>query len=119
MNTFIKIIISLLLIIFLVSFFLVIPFVGWHYECGQGEHTGYITAIQKQGIFFKTGRAYIKTDVSSSQEDAYCVVDDNVFNQLKELSEKKEKVTVKYLRWIASGIKNCEGEGEVIYEVKN
>ena len=39
----------------------------------DGEHTGFVTAVEKNGAFWKTGRVYIKSDLSSSQEDIYCV----------------------------------------------
>lgn len=91
---------------------------GFQYETGRGEHTGYITAVQKQGMFYKTGRAYVKTDTQSSQEDAYCVIDDNVYKQLEQLSKSKTQVTIKYFSWFQPGIKNCEGEDDIIYQVQ-
>ncbi len=33
----------------------------------QGEHTGYVTAVEQEGLIWKTWRAYIKTDPQSSQ----------------------------------------------------
>jgi len=90
---------------------------GVHLEIGRGEHTGYVTAVQKQGIFFKTGRAYLKSDVQSSQEDQYCVTDEKVFEQLQVIAKENKKVTLKYFSWLANGIKNCEGESDIIYEV--
>jgi len=96
--------------------FLGVYITGWHLETGRGEHTGYVTAVQKQGIIYKTGRAYVKTDIQSSQEDLYCVIDEEVYIRLQEVSKTKEKVSLKYLSWFASGVKNCEGEGDVIYD---
>mgnify|MGYP001578806153 CR=1 FL=1 len=96
---------------------IVIGFTGLHYETSRGEHTGYITAVEKTGVFFKTGRAYLKTDTQSSQEDAYCVVDEKVYQQLQELSVNRKNVSVKYFSWLSLGVKNCEGEDAVIYEV--
>ena len=46
--------------------------------------TRYITALEKTGLFFKTGTAYVKTENESSQEDDYCVIDENIYQQLKE-----------------------------------
>lgn len=84
----------------------------------EGEHTGFVTAAQKNGLFFTTGRAYIKTDLASSQEDMYCVIDDEVFKKLEELARNKEKVTFQYRGWFENGIENCGGEGEFIYGIK-
>lgn len=92
--------------------------IGFYYETGRGEHTGFVTAVEKQGIFYKTGRAYVKTDTQSSQEDKYCVIDEKVYNQLQELSKDKKQVTVKYMSYLSAGIKYCGGEEAIIYEVK-
>lgn len=94
-----------------------VPIFGFHYETGRGEHVGYISATEKTGIFFKTGTAYLKTDTQSSQEDAYCVIDDTVLARLAEASGKKEHVNVKFYSLLSAGIANCAGEGAIIYEV--
>jgi hypothetical protein len=92
--------------------------VGINFETGRGEHTGYITATEKTGILFKTNTIYFKTDTQSSQEDTYCVIDEKVFEQLKEKSEKKEKITVQFYSLFEPGIKNCNFNGDIIYAVK-
>lgn len=95
-----------------------VPIFGFNYETSRGEHTGYITAVQRQGIFFKTGRVYVKTETESSQEDIYCVVDKDVENQLKEFASNKMRVKVSYYGLISAGITRCEGEGEIVYKVE-
>ena len=97
--------------------FLLLSFTGIAVETSRGEHTGFVTAAQKNGLFFKTGRAYIKTDLSSSQEDLYCVKDDAVLKQLQEAAKSRERVTIKYAGNFVNGFKNCENEGEFIYQV--
>lgn len=96
--------------------FLGVYITGWHLETGRGEHTGYVTAVQKQGIIYKTGRAYVKTDIQSSQEDLYCIVDEEVYTRLQEVSKTKKQVSLKYFSWFSAGVKNCENEGDVIYD---
>lgn len=61
-----------------------------------GSHTGYITAVETNGIIFKADYVYIKTDLSSSQEDKYCIEDDDVLSQVKQAQSDKSKVTLKY-----------------------
>lgn len=90
---------------------------GYHHETTVGEHTGYVTAIERSGLYFKTIRAYVKTDPQSSQEDEYCVVDPEVYSKLEEMSRKKTQITISFLSWIVSGWKNCSGEDAVIYNV--
>lgn len=93
--------------LFMFWLIIIAPIFGFHYVTAQGEHTGYVTAVQTSGLFFKTHSAYIKTDTQSSQEDEYCVVGDEVFDKLKGLQEAKEKVTVQYLEWFADGVAYC------------
>lgn len=91
---------------------------GWHRNTGSGEHVGYITAVEKTGLIFKTGTVYVKTDIQSSQEDAYCIVDDQLASQLRELAENKSKVSISYFKWISPGITNCDGEPAIISGVR-
>ena len=112
-------IVSTLVIGFICYCILILPFVGWHYQTTQGEHTGYITATETDGLLFKTHTVYLKTDTQSNQEDAYCVVDDSVFNQLEVAATSKERITVKFIDWFSRGISKCGGEsGGVIVGIK-
>ena len=81
---------------------------GWHYQTGQGDHTGYITAAETTGIFFKTNTVYLKTNTTSTQEDAYCVVDKTVYDTLKTASVATTHVNVHFINWFAAGWSNCE-----------
>jgi hypothetical protein len=96
----------------------VIAFTGLHVSTGSGEHTGYITAVEKRGIVWKTWRAYVKTDTASSQEDRYCVIDEDVVAAIKKASEEKQKVTLKYHSFISAGLTNCDAEGDIIGGIK-
>lgn len=104
--------------LFLIWLCLYVPIFGFHYETLRGEHTGFVTAVEKTGIFFKTGRAYVKTDTQSSQEDSYCVIDENVYQQLQKASVDKVHVNLYFFGWFSAGIKNCEGEGQIVYKVE-
>lgn len=103
-------------VVFLAPIF--ISIFGFHYETGRGNHSGYITAVQKQGVIFKTYRAYVKTDLSSSQEDVYCVENEETAQKLESMAENKEKGTFQYKHYIAAGITLCDGEGDLIYGIK-
>ena len=93
---------------------------GWHRETGEGSHTGYVTAVQKTGLFFKTYDVYVKTDLASSQEDKYCVIDTEVANQLRDIAEESTKVKLNYITYFATGVTSCSGEYDIItsFEVK-
>jgi hypothetical protein len=86
---------------------------GWHRETSHGDHVGYITAVEKTGIWWKTGRAYLKTDTQSSQEDAYCVIDEGVYKQLKNFSAQKAHIKVEFADYMIRGWKLCGDAGEV------
>ena len=113
-----KTLVSLAAIVIIVWGFLSFGANGWHHDIGHGEHTGYVTAIEKSGLIYKTATAYIKTDVSSSQEDSYCVLGDDVYAKLQDASVNKTKVTVFYQEYITYGWKYCDGEQAAIVGVK-
>lgn len=93
---------------------IVIAFTGLRINTGSGSHIGYVTAVEKSGLIFKTGTAYIKTDTQSSQEDAYCVEDSKLLDELKTVASKKEKVEVDFMSVVSAGIANCAGESAII-----
>ncbi len=86
---------------------------GFHYNIGRGDHFGYITSTETNGIIFKTDRIYFKTSIRSSQEDRYCVINNKVFNGLKKLNSN-DQVKIKYVSYYSNGIANCDGESAVI-----
>lgn len=65
---------------------------------GPGSHTGYVTAVEQEGFFFKNYRVYVKTDNSSSQEDIYCLdrSRQDLVQAAREASKKRELVTVDF-----------------------
>lgn len=108
----------LLILIWLPISYIPVYIWGLKYETGKGEHVGYVTAVERYGLIYKTNRVYVKTDTQSSQEDDYCVIDKDVYSKLEELSKSKEKVSLKYFSWFDPGIKNCGNESDIIYEVE-
>lgn len=81
---------------------------GIHTQTSQGEHIGFVTAVERNGIFFKTGTAYVKTETDSSQEDSYCFVSADVENKLHKAANSKENVRITYIDWLVRGIRNCD-----------
>ena len=112
--------ISATLMLTLIIGFIALGINGWHYQTlYNGEHTGSITAIETTGIFFKTTTVYFKSDVQSSQEDMYCLIDESLIPELKLLSENKSKVTIKYIDYLVKGDKYCNSEpGGIIVGIK-
>jgi len=62
----------------------------------DGEYTGYVTAVEKTGLIFKTWDVYVKTDRESSQEDKFCVPSDEVAKQLKGFGTEKKRALIKF-----------------------
>lgn len=101
----------------------VLVFCGWSVfysimEPTNGSHTGYITAVEKSGVIWKTGRAYVKTDTQSSQEDQYCVRDQKVYDELVKAQTNKEKVIIKFDAPLIIANWECGGENAIIYQVE-
>lgn len=95
-----------------------LPVNGWHHITGNGKQTGYVSAVEKNGLFWKTGRAFIKPTLESTQEDVYCVMDNNLYTVLEQKSKTKESVTVVSVDFISKGAKNCDGESSIIVSIE-
>jgi hypothetical protein len=81
------------------KFLLFIPFLFLLVGCGNmgsGTHTGYVTAIEKTGVIWKTGGVYFKTSMESTQEDHYCVENNDLYKKLEEKSLNKENITIEF-----------------------
>ena len=112
-------IVMLVLGLLFIGVVMYLSMVGLPIEDSRGQHTGYVTAVETNGVIFKTHRAYVKSDISSSQEDSYCVIDNAVKQQLEQVSINKEKVTVYFYDWMFRGWNNCKmEETAIIYRVE-
>lgn len=84
-----------------------VPFIKFN-SIGRGSHTGYITAVDQNGIIFPNYDVYFKTDTSSSQEDLYCVNRNrpDLALLLTSLSKDKKQVQINYkgVRGIGLGL---------------
>lgn len=69
---------------------------GYIETTSNGRHSGQISAVEKNGIIWQTWDVYVKSDISSSQEDKYCVEDASLIPQLQSLSENRNKTTLLY-----------------------
>lgn len=87
-----------MIILLVLLFALLIPGSIRFSQVGNGQHTGYVTAVDERGYIFRNYDVYFKTDTSSSQEDLYCVFrnDKLLKMQLEDAAAKKERVTITY-----------------------
>lgn len=84
----------------------------------DGQQVGFITAMDKQGYFWKTETAFLKTDLLSGQEDAYCVISEDVKLHLRVANTYRTKVEIAYARPSWVGPWECGHEYAVITAVK-
>lgn len=114
---FVGIVFMTLISAFLIWVVLFVPIFGFNYNTGDGVQVGYISAVENNGVFFKTYTAYVKPTLESTQEDMYCVIDEDIIEKLILASEKKQNVKVGYYSLFSAGMKKCGGEGAIISEV--
>lgn len=105
-------------IIILVLVFGILPIFGLPINTGSGSQTGFVSAVEKSGVIFKTNRVYIKPTLESTQEDFYCVVDDAVYLELEKASIEKSRVKVSHYSLMSAGVKNCDNENAIIEKVE-
>ena len=84
---------SIAIIILLI---ILLSFSGCIETTSNGKHSGQITAFEKEGLIWKTYTVYVKSDVSSSQEDTYCLEDLSILPQIEKASKDRSKVTINY-----------------------
>jgi len=82
----------------------------------NGHHTGTVTAVETNGVIFKTNAVYFKSDSQSSQEDSYCVIDPLVKEKLEQSAKTKRTITIIYKDYLFIGVNKCGlvGNGIII-----
>jgi hypothetical protein len=103
--------IAVIVVVAIVGFFALLPFVRLS-STGRGAHTGYITAVEQKGFFFKNYNVYVKTDNQSSQEDVYCLdrSKTDLASKLQQFSKNRELVSVTFQGVRGFGLGLCSGE---------
>jgi uncharacterized protein YxeA len=109
-----KIIISLIIIILVIIF---ITSFGIFQAKYSGQHTGYVTSVEKSGVIFQTWTAYIKTDPQSSQEDTYCITNPNIITDLQNYEKERIPITIYYSAPVILWKWQCEKKASIINSV--
>jgi hypothetical protein len=94
----------------LLNIFWIIPiFTGVNIKNNEGQYKGYITSVERNGVIFVGYNAYLKTDLTSSNEDKACIDRENkeLIERLKVAQEKKENITVGYEGVWQYGLGEC------------
>ena len=102
---------NILIFLVIVLAVCVLFFTGIHIKTtDNGTHTGTITAIETNKMFpyiFETTTVYFKTDTQSSQEDAYCLINQSLIPKLEQLQKDKELITIEYIDYLLPSMKEC------------
>ena len=80
----------------------------------NGEHTGTVTAVETDGMIWHRNIVYFKTDVSSSQEDVYCVETKELRDKLAQYARDKTEITITYDDYFLIGYGLCDGQSGLI-----
>lgn len=89
----------------------------------DGKASGYVTAVEKNGVFWKTYQVYVKSDLRSSQEDIYCVEDQAIITTLMAATESaptedSPRISFDYSRGILVAPWRCDNEQAIVTSVK-
>jgi hypothetical protein len=106
----------------IVLIILIIPiFTGLPVKNCEGTYKGYITAVEENGAIFKGYNVYIKSELSSSNEEKACINRDDkkLIEKLKTKMENKENVSLKYEGKLLYTIGECPGSTWMIVDINN
>ncbi len=99
----------------------IIPtFTGVHIKNNEGQYNGYVTAVEMNGAIFTGYNVFLKTDLTSSNEDKACINrnDKELIKKLKEIQEKKESVVLEYEGVLQYAIGECPSSNWMIIRIK-
>jgi len=95
-------------------------FTGIHIKSGEGQYVGYVTAVEKSGVWFQGWEVYLKTDLASSNEDHACIDRNNpeLIEKLKQAQVDKKNMTLEYESMMMYGLGECPGSSWMIKNVR-
>lgn len=106
--------------VFFLLFWLVAGIVYVPYKTtDNGRHYGQVTAVEDNGLIWKTTTVYFKSDISSSQEDKYCLDKkqpgyDELRKRLESAAKNHTRITIEFYSVLSAGWKRCDGEPAII-----
>lgn len=86
-----------------------------------GSQTGFIEAVQQEGVLWQNYHIFIKSSNEASQADKYCILEENrdIAEQLRTASRKAQRVTVFYRRnFFILPMGRCDGDEITRFEVE-
>lgn len=99
--------------------YVLFSFLGFNLTTSYGVHNVQITAVENNGFIWKTWTAYVKSDVSSSQEETYCIDTKKIYlKDLEMYSSERTKVTITYQRPHFMPFWECDGGQAMIVDIQ-
>ena len=83
---------------------------------GQGKSYGYITTTE-DGILWD--KVWIRAELESSQTDCYIIQNDNLKEQLRQVSELRQRVEITYARHFFTWVTDCYNDEIVSFKIIN
>ena len=107
----------ILIFIFLTLFTFLISTIN-SIGASKGEHTGIITAVESNdNLIWDANLIYFKTSDQSTQEEVYCI-SDNLLSKAREVSSKKQTVTIEFENDFMFMIWECNGGISIVNNIK-
>lgn len=106
--------------VLLASLWIIPIFTGVNVKSSDGQYKGYVLAVEHNGAIFKGYTAYLKTDLTSSDQDVACINRDDkeLIEKLKSVQENKESVVLEYESVWQYKIGECPGSDWKIIGIK-
>jgi hypothetical protein len=110
----------IVIFVFVFLFFILSLATGLPIQNNEGNYTGYVTAVEKNGAIFKGMNVFIKTELESSNEDIACVAIENqeLIAELRKAQEEKRNVTFEYYGLVQFPIGECPNSNWSITSIK-
>jgi len=108
-------IVGFFILIFFISILATVVTIG----ASNGIHTGFVTALEyNSNLIWEANLVYFKSERESSQEDTYCVNDEDVKKSLEKAQRDKKEVTIYYENNFFMWKWQCNGGLSIIYKVE-
>lgn len=79
----------------------------------DGRQTGYVEAVQRNGVIWKNYRVFIKSSIDASTSDIYCMneSESDLADKLFQSQEKNQRVTIQYTKYSNFfSFSECDGD---------
>jgi hypothetical protein len=96
-------------------------FLGVPIKNNSGQYTGFVTAVEQNGVIFKGYNVFLKTELESSDSDKACIDRNNkeLIDELRQAQREKRNIVLEYEGVLEYGVGQCPGEDWMIKEIIN